>query len=279
MAYGAAAERVHDLLDALRRLSRRRRPSDEEAGEPSASASQTSVSSGTTSTSPAFTPSPPPIPRPQPKLIPRPLRTSHPAAPTATNLHLTTLPPELHVLILRHLTFADIQRLRHTSRFHRSLITKRLLRDVYGPSLDAVLLSHCHLCHASDPTRANLLYADVTSPAYPFCSTCVPCAARRDELFAGRRVCMGNLKSVWVCKWCGLPVVGSPAWREPVFHQRCYARYGSVLLAYLALGWVQLCVAVAGAALCFRYFRGVKMVLGPCIVSFSPRPRSSFAWG
>ncbi|SPO03627.1 uncharacterized protein DNG_06310 [Cephalotrichum gorgonifer] len=193
--------------------------------------------------------------------IPRP-------PPPSSDIHITSLPPELQVLILRHLSFADIQRLRHTSRFYRSLITKSLLKDIYGPTLDAVLLSHCHICHAHDPSRAAFLYADITDPRYPFCSTCVACAAARDELVAGRRVSMGNFRSAWVCRWCGYPVLSSPAWHQPHFHRRCYSWYGSTLLMYLLLGWVQFCVVVTGAALCFRYFKGERMVLVPCIISF-----------
>ncbi|KAL2105068.1 hypothetical protein VUR80DRAFT_9063 [Thermomyces stellatus] len=78
---------------------------------------------------------------------------------------------------------------------------------------------------------------------------------------------MGNFRSAWVCRWCGFPVVSGPAWREPLFHQRCYSWYGSVLLLYLLLGWFQLCVSVIGPALCFRYFRGKAMVLAPCVIS------------
>lgn len=72
-----------------------------------------------------------------------------------------------------------------------------------------------------------------------------------------------------MCRWCGYPVLADPAWREPLFHQRCYSWYGTVLLAYLFAGWLQLCAVVVGAALCLDNFRRVKMVLVPCIVSLS----------
>ena len=291
-SYLPAIERVGEMLDVLVRFLRRHRrhraaaepdvednpAADSESDPDSDSSSHTSVSSSITNTS--WEAIPPVAPTPiftSPsrsltiKLPTLPRRGPEPQAarkPPAT-LHITSLPPELQALILSHLPFADIQRLRHTSHFYRSFITKSLLKDIYGEDrLHAVLISHCHLCHAHDPTRATLLYADITSTRYPFCSTCVTCAARRNELFAGKRVSMGNFRSAWVCKWCGFPVVSGAAWREPLFHQRCYSWYGSVLLLYLLLGWFQLCASIVGAALCFRYFRGETMVLAPSVVSF-----------
>lgn len=290
-SYLPAVERVGEIFDTLVciLLLRPRHPPpppepDLEDGPAAAdsdsdSSSHTSVSSSSTNTTWEATPpvAPPPILSPTRSLTARfpTLRLGGPPQaarkpPAASRLHVTSLPPELQALILSHLPFADIQRLRRSCHFYRGLITKSLLRDVYGQErLHTELISHCHLCHAHDPSRASLLYADVTSARYPFCSTCVKCAAGRDELFAGKRVSMGNLRSAWVCKWCGLPVVSRPAWREPLFHQRCYSWYGSVLLLYLLLGWFQLCATVVGSALCFRYFGGDTMVLAPCVVSFA----------
>lgn len=278
-SYLPAIERVGDVVEALARFLHGRRTPDptlpDETSRPNSdsgtSSSHTSVSSADWTTAPHPQPPPPArtmtlpaLPRRQQPHPPPPSLTHPPAHPTH---HLTSLPPELHVLILKRLSFADIQRLRRTSRFFNALITRRLLRDIYGPRLDAVLLSHCRACHARDPTRSTLLYADVGSPSYPFCSVCVSCAVKRDELYAGRRVAMGNYRSAWVCRWCGFPVLADPAWREPLFHQRCYSWYGTVLLAYLFAGWLQLCAVVIGAALCLDNFRRVKMVQVPCIVS------------
>ena len=295
-SYLPAIERVGDMVEALARFLRgRRRPeppaSDEVEHAPNSdsnsdSSSHTSVSSSSDWVTVPQPPQTPPTPSPTmtlPALLPRrrPTPPPPPAQPPTQRpaLHITSLPPQLHVLILKRLSIADIQRLRRTTRIFNAHITKSLLRDNYGSHLDAVLLSHCHLCHARDPTRSTLLYADVSSPAYPFCSVCVSCAARRDELYAGKRVAMGNYRSAWVCRWCGYPVLADPAWREPLFHQRCYSWYGTVLLAYLFAGWLQLCAVVVGAALCLDNFRRVKMVLVPCIVSLPFMFLSCFVWG
>ncbi|CAI4220130.1 unnamed protein product [Parascedosporium putredinis] len=178
------------------------------------------------------------------------------------------------VLIIGELDFADIQQLRLTSRFYHSLITKSLLKDMYGTALEGVILSHCHLCLRRDPGRNALLFADIDHPKYPFCSRCVDCAVRRNELVPGCRVAMGNYRSAWVCRWCGYPVLVSSAWNHAHFHKRCHAWYGTTLLAYLALGWLQFCIVIIGAALCLRYFRNDTLVLVPSILCllFAPVP-------
>lgn len=287
-SYLPAIERVGDMVEALAHFLHGRRTSDttvqDEAEHPNSDSSTSSSHTSVSSSDWITAPHPHARPRAPTMTLPTIPRRQHPPPAPAPALrarppsHLTSLPPELHVLILKRLSFADIQRLRRTSRFFNALITRRLLRDIYGPRLDAVLLSHCRACHARDPTRSTLLYADVGSPSYPFCSVCVSCAVGRDELYAGRRVAMGNYRSAWVCRWCGFPVLADPAWREPLFHQRCYSWYGTVLLAYLFAGWLQLCAVVIGAALCLDNFPKVKMVQVPCIVSSpTPRPRS-FWW-
>lgn len=293
-SYLPAIERVGDMVEALARFLRGRRTPDPPApdelehapnsGSNSDSNSNSSSHTSVSSTDWVTVPQPQTPPTPAPTMtvpsFPRLRQTTPPPPPTRAKpsthppLYITSLPPELHVLILKRLTFADIQRLRRTSRFFNALITKPLLRDIYGSSLDAVLLSHCHICHARDPTRSTLLYADVACPSYPFCSVCISCAVKRDELYAGKRVAMGNFRSAWVCRWCGYPVLSDPAWREPLFHQRCYSWYGTVLLAYLFAGWLQLCAVVVGAALCLDNFRRVRMVQVPCIVS--PSQASDF---
>ncbi|PKS05599.1 hypothetical protein jhhlp_008117 [Lomentospora prolificans] len=193
--------------------------------------------------------------------------SSRSASRTQSSLNITDLPIELQVLIISELDFADVQQLRLSNRFYHSLITKSLLRDIYGVTLEGVILSHCHLCLRRNPSRNALLYADITHPKYPFCSRCVDCAVRRNELTPGCRVSMGNFRSAWVCRWCGYPVLLSSAWNHPDFHKRCYSWYGSTLLAYLALGWIQFCIVIVGAALCLRYFKSDKRVLIPCILS------------
>lgn len=285
--YVPAFERLGALLGTIAGLivRRLRHPDIEEAPatDNDTDSSHTSISSA--SSNPPPPPTPPPLAKPPRKKRSTSLQLSPPPGGGGGGgvgkdgrrkvMDLTAFPPELQVLILSHLPFPDIQRLRRTARFYATFITRDLLRDIYGARLDAVLLSHCTGCHAHDATRASLLYADISSPRYPFCSTCGPCAARRDELVAGKRVSMGDFHAAFVCRWCGLPITSWHAWREPSFHRPCYAGYGNVLLANLIVGWGQFCVFVAGSALCFRYFRGEALVLGPCIVSVS---FSSFSW-
>ena len=172
------------------------------------------------------------------------------------------------MLILQHLQFGDLERLRQTCHFFRSLITSPMLKKLFGDELKVMLLSHCYLCLKHDPTYVNLLWADYTDPRYPFASKCIDCAVQRNELMVGRRVSLGNYSTAWVCRWCGYPVLAASAWGSAVhFHKECNEVYIRVLIGYVVLGWTQFSIAVVGAALCFKYFRQDQRVVVSCIVS------------
>jgi len=187
---------------------------------------------------------------------------------TGTPLTLMTLPPELQVLVIRHLDFGDMQRLRQTCRFYHAFVSKPLVKDIFGKELKYILLSHCSRCLIWDPTRANLLCAELRNPNYPFCSTCVDCAVKSEELMVGKRVTLGNYQSAWVCRWCGYPVqTHAGLGGQSHFHKKCYTRYCVALMVYAVLGWTQFCLVVVACALCLKYFRGDRRILGPCVVS------------
>lgn len=190
-----------------------------------------------------------------------------PPKPGKQTGRLMSLPPEIQLMIVRQLTFGDVERLRRTCKFYRSFIAPATVRELFKPYMKMVLLSHCYICLKYDPTKASLLWADFGDPRYPLASKCVDCAVAAGDFMVGKKVSLGNFASVWVCRWCGYPVFADSAWNQPEFHKICYNRYNDILLGYFSLGWIQFAVVVTGGALCWKYFRLNKMVLIPSIVS------------
>ena len=190
--------------------------------------------------------------------------------PDKRPLDLLTLPNELKLMLLRFLDFADIERLRRTCKQLRQLANPMSVRTMYGPlQLRNILLGHCKLCLHHDPLRARLLLANPSDRDYPFASRCIPCAVEQGDkrIRIGRKVTLGNYNTVWVCRWCGWPVTDRRAYGHDQFHRPCYKHYSNVLLSFFVLGWVQLGLGIAGAALSFRYYRHEVMVFAPALVS------------
>lgn len=186
-------------------------------------------------------------------------------------LTLQTLPPEVLMLVIRQLNFGDIERLRRTSHFFHDFAAPRMVRALFGAAeLRRLLLSHCSACLAYDEDKSGLLLASVGQPGYPLCARCVECAvARRDDrLVVGRKVTMGDGGGVWVCRWCGWPVVVDAALGHVQFHRACYGAYNDSLLFFFLLGWVQLGLGIVAGALAWTYYRDEISVFAPTITSF-----------
>ncbi|KAK3356798.1 hypothetical protein B0T25DRAFT_452569 [Lasiosphaeria hispida] len=193
--------------------------------------------------------------------------------PTKKLLHLLSLPPEVQLLILSQLRFADIERLRRTCKQLRYLATPHQIRILMGPmQLQNELLGHCKSCLAYDEYRQTLLLSSVTDPGYPLASRCVRCAliAGDPRIRFGKKVRLANFETVFVCRWCGWTIAepSISAYTNEQFHRECYRGYSNALFFYFLLGWVQLSIGITGAALAWRYFRHVTMVFAPTVASF-----------
>ncbi|KAJ4288801.1 hypothetical protein N0V88_007128 [Collariella sp. IMI 366227] len=123
-----------------------------------------------------------------------------PSRPEPQPLHLLTL-PEILLLILNRLPFADIVRLRRTCKQLRTFASPHQIRVLLGPDeLRAQLLGHCKSCLRHDPFRSNLLQPTLADPGYPLASTCLDCAVRdRDpRIKVGKIINLANFDSVHV---------------------------------------------------------------------------------
>ncbi|KAF5012174.1 hypothetical protein FDECE_1764 [Fusarium decemcellulare] len=197
---------------------------------------------------------------------PRPLPPGH--RPIAnTNSRLLQLPMELQLMILKKLTFGQIETLRRTCRYLRSQISKPVIRELF-PGLRFELLSTCFRCLCYDPLRSRLIRADESDARYPLANECVSCVAARGGFTIGRRYTLATWATVSVCRYCGYPITGDPVWNEPEFHHGCYKRFRKVLFYYFLVGCAQSAASIIGAALCWSYFRHEVLVLAPTIVNF-----------
>ncbi|KAK4096594.1 hypothetical protein N658DRAFT_501409 [Parathielavia hyrcaniae] len=194
-----------------------------------------------------------------------------PAPPEPRPRHLLALPPEIMLMVLQRLDFASIARLRLTCKTLRALASPHQIRILVGPAqLRMQLLGHCKTCLVHDPFRARLLQPPLADPGYPLASQCLDCAlaARDPRIAAGKKLVLANFDTVWVCRWCGYPIVDGAAFGFEQMHHRCYRRYNDVLLAFFVLGWLQLGLGVVAAALAWTYYRGAALVFGPTVMNF-----------
>jgi len=191
------------------------------------------------------------------------------AKATRSPLHLLTLPPELQLMILQQLDFADIVRLRRSCKQLRALACPSQMRIIWGPmQLQTQLLGHCKNCLTYDQTRSTLLLSSPTDPDYPLASRCVKCAMADGDsrICVGKKINLANFDTVWVCRWCGWPVSDAAVGNDQ-FHRECYKRYNKALFRFFLLGWIQLSLGITGAALAWRYFRRALLVFAPTVVS------------
>lgn len=187
-------------------------------------------------------------------------------------LRLLNLPPELQIMILCHLEFADIERLRRTCKYLRALANPATIRSIMGDSLlKNQLLGHCHACLLRDPFRSRLLLGHEKDPGWPLNSKCIDCALRAndDRIRVGKRVMLASLVEVWVCRRCGLPVTEGAAAGNEQFHRPCYQAYNNILVYFFLLGWLQLALGIIACALAWRYWRFTVMVFAPTLVCFA----------
>ncbi|KAK4198656.1 hypothetical protein QBC40DRAFT_308082 [Triangularia verruculosa] len=201
-------------------------------------------------------------------------------------LHLLALPVELLHSILRHLDFVSILKLRKTCHFLHALASPPQLRILFGrQAMTDLLLQHCKTCFVHHTDGSNLLFCSDEDDGWPLASRCFDCAlvAKDERLKIGKKVKLGNEEVVQICRWCGRPIrsdesVAGPGDPHSVgnnrrdgrpFHKgQCYRSYNNSLLFFFLLGWLQLMIAITGAALSWRYWRGAVMVFAPSVTSF-----------
>ncbi|KAK4139621.1 uncharacterized protein C8A04DRAFT_15706 [Dichotomopilus funicola] len=200
-----------------------------------------------------------------------PLSMGLPPAPEPRPRHLLALPHEILLLIILRLDFADIVRLRKTCKALHSLASPQQIRRLFGPvQLRLQLLGHCKNCLLYDPFRSRLLQPTVADHGYPLASCCLDCAVKdRDpRIRVGKRINLANMDTVWVCRWCGFPIVEGGAFGCEQMHRFCYKRYNDALFVFFLLGWLQLGLGIVAAALAWRYFRDDILVFAPTVTNF-----------
>ncbi|KAG7285628.1 hypothetical protein NEMBOFW57_010257 [Staphylotrichum longicolle] len=194
-----------------------------------------------------------------------------PPAPPPGPRRLLALPPEILLMIVQRLDFADIVRLRKTCKQLHALASPQQLRILFGPAqLRMQLLGHCKSCLTYDPFRRRLLQPTLADPGYPLASCCLDCALKSGDprIRVGKKINLANFDTVWVCRWCGYPIIEGGAFGCEQMHRFCYKRYNDALFIFFVLGWLQLSMGIVAAALAWKYYRNAVLVFAPTVTNF-----------
>jgi len=132
------------------------------------------------------------------------------------------------------------------------------------------LLGHCKSCLLYDPFRRRLLQPTLADPGYPLASCCLDCAVKSGDprIRVGKKINLANSDTVWVCRWCGVPIIDGGAFGCEQMHRFCYKRYNDALFLFFVLGWLQLGMGIAAAALAWKYYRDSILVFAPTVTNF-----------
>ncbi|KAI7761837.1 hypothetical protein ACKAV7_000322 [Fusarium commune] len=182
-----------------------------------------------------------------PRLIHKPAKDDNSLITDEIDNNLLRLPAELQLMILKHLTFGEVESLRRTCRLLRYTVNKPFIREVF-PSIKFELLSTCYRCLRYDALRDHLIHADESDARYPLANECLDCVSSRGGFVVGRMYTLGTFATVCVCRYCGFPVTSDAAWKEYEFHRST--------------------ITIVAASLCWKYYKREKLVLGPTVVNF-----------
>ncbi|UKZ56141.1 hypothetical protein TrVGV298_009969 [Trichoderma virens] len=195
------------------------------------------------------------------------LSNSHGFVPRQTLLScFLQLPPELQLEILSYLDFGDIQRLRQTSRLFRESLDHGLMKSLF-PRLFEDMLKTCYIC-LTEGVEHLMIMGNARHQRYPLTSKCFSCIERQAGFMVGRRYTLVNSETVFVCRWCGIPVTSVMESRGSDFHSYCYEWYKGALVLHHTIGVVQWMVVIVGSALCWHYFIRQTMVTIPLALAF-----------
>ncbi|KAH7181888.1 hypothetical protein DER46DRAFT_670186 [Fusarium sp. MPI-SDFR-AT-0072] len=158
-----------------------------------------------------------------PRLIHKPAKDDNSLITDEIDNNLLRLPAELQLMILKHLTFGEVESLRRTCRLLRYTVNKPFIREVF-PSIKFELLSTCYRCLRYDALRDHLIHADESDARYPLANECLDCVSSRGGFVVGRMYTLGTFATVCVCRYCGFPVTSDAAWKEYEFHRVCVVR-------------------------------------------------------
>ncbi|QUC21021.1 uncharacterized protein UV8b_05262 [Ustilaginoidea virens] len=179
---------------------------------------------------------------------------------------LFNLPRELQVMVLSHLSFGDIERLRRTCRFTRQRIPKSLVYQLF-PDMAVAFYSTCYVCLDHDASGNSIVAARKDHPRRPMANRCVRCVAQSNSFMVGRQYLLASRRIAWLCRWCGYPVVGESARNQPEFHVECWLRYERSSRLYAVVGVVQWLMAIACSGICLEMFKDEARISAPAALA------------
>ncbi|KAL7943796.1 hypothetical protein V8C42DRAFT_328468 [Trichoderma barbatum] len=173
------------------------------------------------------------------------------------------LPPELQFKVLSYLDYGEIQRLRQTCRLFRESIDDSIMLSLF-PMLVEEMLGTCYICLTHKGTHW-MIKGNLAHQRFPMTSKCFDCIARRSGFIVGQLYQLVCAESVFVCRWCGIPVSRQ---QHPEFHNSCYPKFKMLFVLHGCAGGMQWIVVIVGSALCWHYFRHQRMIMIPVVIAF-----------
>lgn len=180
------------------------------------------------------------------------------------------LPVEIRILILEHLEFGDIDRLRRTCRGFRMSISKPMIKAAF-PYLSETLASTCRHCLGTDASSRLIIKTTYNYPQGAFKNQCWRCVSRRKDYKLDTRYEMVDETKGYFCRWCGYPVprgagVGHRLERTQ-YHNSCSRKRSVAHRWWFATGFFQWGLLLAACGMCWDLYHEYPMVIGFTIVS------------
>ncbi|KAI1260235.1 hypothetical protein F5Y18DRAFT_420195 [Xylariaceae sp. FL1019] len=187
---------------------------------------------------------------------------------------LSSLPLELHQLIIAYLDIDSLAALRHTCRLYYHVINVDLVRQLFTRNgrLSVSLTACCNQCLAV-PGLHNLV-TDSTLGDRSWRSVCFRCWSQRItqdyHLNPWPVIHLANGYEGYICHFCNWPVVNTqPGTGINRLHGACQARRRIVVLTWAFMAFLQFGLGVICAVLGWTKYRQNDRILIPASVDFA----------
>jgi hypothetical protein len=180
------------------------------------------------------------------------------------------LPVEIRILIMEHLAFGDVERLRRTCRDFRMSISKPMIKLAF-PYLSETLASTCRHCLGTDASSRLIIKTVYNHPEGAFKNQCWRCVSRRKEYKLDKRYEMVDETKCYFCRWCGYPVPRGTGAGHRVermqYHNACSRKRTKANRWFFTAGFLQWGMLLTACGMCWAHFPEYGLVTGFTIVS------------
>ncbi|KAI0475406.1 hypothetical protein GGR56DRAFT_512052 [Xylariaceae sp. FL0804] len=200
-------------------------------------------------------------------------------APPHPQPGLTSLPPELQLLVLSQLDLAELVQLRQTCRLFRLVITPELVRRQFTRDGRArpLLRGCCNACLCMPGLDRLIVDADLPPDAWR--SICFRCwrarLGREYHLNPWPVVTFASGAQGYICQFCNWPVAaparsGGPGAdaESKWLHASCKRRRHAVLATWMVMAFMQFGLGILGGVLAWTRYIHQPRVFIPATIDF-----------